>query len=190
MSNFWTDVRRSQATIIQYVGETLRYLVTAKPGPYDRDHKVRCAFGNGCRPDVWAKFKARFGINTIVEIYGMTEGVGATWNINNNDFSDGAIASHGNLLQFLNRKAQAIVRVDRDTEQPFRDSKTGLCQLVPTGEVGELLFMLDPSTYRQRFRGYFNNSEATDSKLVWNVLKKGDVSLNIPSLLSMQTVAA
>jgi uncharacterized membrane protein len=31
------------------------------PRPTDRGHKVRVAFGNGLRADIWLDFKKRFG---------------------------------------------------------------------------------------------------------------------------------
>ena len=72
---FWSDVRSQNATMIQYVGETCRYLLTAPPQVdkvtgknLDRSHEVRLAFGNGMRPDVWNRFKERFGIETIAEV--------------------------------------------------------------------------------------------------------------------------
>jgi acyl-CoA synthetase (AMP-forming)/AMP-acid ligase II len=71
-SFFWDDVRKHGASIIQYVGETCRYLLSAptRTDPVtgenlDRKHNVRVAFGNGLRPDVWNRFKERFGIETI-----------------------------------------------------------------------------------------------------------------------------
>src|SRR5690242_15902637 len=80
-SRFWEDVRRHKANIIQYVGETCRYLLSAPSTidpdtgeSLDRKHAVRIAFGNGLRPDVWNRFKERFGIETIAEFYGATEG--------------------------------------------------------------------------------------------------------------------
>lgn len=175
VSKFWPEVRNSDVTIIQYVGETLRYILAAPPSPNDKNHKVRMAFGNGLRPDVWKKFKSRFGVETITEVYGMTEGVTATWNVNRNDFTDGAIGSYGKITEFMSRKTLAIVQVDWETEQPWRNPKTGLCQAMPRGEIGELLFALDPATVKTRFSGYLNNPEATNKKLVWNVLEKGDV---------------
>lgn len=67
---FWKDVRASQATIIQYVGETCRYLTVAEPEVdpltgkcLDKEHKVRVACGNGLRPDVWERFRERFGVD-------------------------------------------------------------------------------------------------------------------------------
>jgi acyl-CoA synthetase (AMP-forming)/AMP-acid ligase II len=67
---FWNEVRESDATIIQYVGETCRYLTVAPPEldpvtgeSLDKKHRVRVAMGNGLRPDVWDRFKKRFGID-------------------------------------------------------------------------------------------------------------------------------
>jgi acyl-CoA synthetase (AMP-forming)/AMP-acid ligase II len=64
------EVRETQATVIQYVGETCRYLTVA-PSEFDpvtgenldKKHRVRAAMGNGLRPDVWDRFKERFGID-------------------------------------------------------------------------------------------------------------------------------
>lgn len=52
-ATFWPEVHASRATHIQYVGELCRYLVNAPPGPLDKGHHVRVAWGNGMRPDVW-----------------------------------------------------------------------------------------------------------------------------------------
>ena len=48
-SNFWKDCREHNVTTIQYIGELLRYLVNAPPGPDDKAHSVRLALGNGLR---------------------------------------------------------------------------------------------------------------------------------------------
>src|SRR3954470_11752327 len=51
---FWQDCRASKATVIQYVGETCRYLLSAPPQidpktgeNLDKANSVRMAFGNG-----------------------------------------------------------------------------------------------------------------------------------------------
>ena len=69
-SNFWSEIRKHDATVFQYVGETCRYLTfaPAEVDPVtgenlDRKHRVRAVCGNGLRPDVWDKFKDRFGID-------------------------------------------------------------------------------------------------------------------------------
>lgn len=67
---FWKEVRETKSTVIQYVGETCRYLTVAPPEidpvtgeNLDKKHCVRAAMGNGLRPDVWDRFKDRFGID-------------------------------------------------------------------------------------------------------------------------------
>lgn len=57
------------------MGETARYLLAAPPSPLDRDHQVRCMYGNGLRPDVWLKFRERFGVPEVVEFFNSSEGV-------------------------------------------------------------------------------------------------------------------
>lgn len=69
---FWDEVRSSNATCIQYVGEMCRYLLSAPATSRDKDHNARKAFGNGMRPDVWNRFRHRFGVDTIAELYAAT----------------------------------------------------------------------------------------------------------------------
>lgn len=179
---FWKDVRRFDATMIQYVGETLRYLLAARPEHdpatgeiLDKKHRVHTAFGNGLRPDVWEKFRERFGIEQIAEFYGATEGFLATWNLTRNDYAAGAIGRNGWLYEKMMKSKLAIIDVDPDDQTVRRNPKTGLGREVPRGEVGELMFYIpDPKNSADQFQGYFNNKAATESKIVRDVLKKGD----------------
>ncbi|EFX02362.1 long-chain-fatty-acid-ligase 1 [Grosmannia clavigera kw1407] len=151
---FWPDVRKFKATMIQYVGETCRYLLVAPPQidpatneNLDKKHSVRLALGNGLRPDVWNRFKERFGIETIAEFYGATEGTLATFNLSRNDYSMGA---------------------------PWRDPRTGYCRRATVGEPGELVFKLPSDNIHKRFQGYYQNEKATQAKVMRNVFRKGD----------------
>ncbi|KAL8686572.1 MAG: hypothetical protein Q9218_007010, partial [Villophora microphyllina] len=179
---FWPEVRDSGATLIQYVGETLRYLLTAPPQKdpvtgqdLDRKNKVRLAFGNGLRSDVWKRFQDRFGIEAIAEFYSATEGTGACWNLSRNDYAVGAVGRNGSLSSKLLESQSAVVKVDWETETPFQDPKNhNLCVRVPRGEPGELLYKIDPADIPRTFQGYFNNTKATESKLLRSVLVKDD----------------
>ena len=180
-SNFWDDVRKHNANIIQYVGETCRYLLASPPNidpatgeNLDTKHNVRVAFGNGLRPDVWNPFKERFGIDTIAEFYGATEGSFATWNVSRNDFSMGAVGRNGGLYNMLVSHNLAIVEVDMESELPVRDPKTKFCRRVPRGDPGELMFKLPADNIHSRFQGYYGDKEATDKKIMMDVFKKGD----------------
>lgn len=174
-SKFWDEIGATEATSFSYVGETLRYLLAAPPQPNDSTkHRVRLAFGNGLRPDVWDRFKERFGIETIAEFYGATESVSSSWNLNRNSFSSGAIGQVGLLGDLLYSKMQAIVEVDWEAEEPRRDPKTQFCTQVSRGEPGELLYALDAADIASTYQGYYNNQKASDSKVWRDVFKKGD----------------
>ena len=86
-------------THIVYIGELCRYLVNSPPAPNPEDetkHKVRMAFGNGMRPEVWDHFKSRFRIPEIMEFYGSTEGNVSLFNF---DGQSGAIGRVPKMLQ-------------------------------------------------------------------------------------------
>ncbi|KAI0380326.1 acetyl-CoA synthetase-like protein [Hypomontagnella monticulosa] len=177
---FWKEARQHKATMIQYVGETCRYLLAAPPEidpvtgeNMDKKHNVRLAFGNGLRPDIWEKFRERFGIASIAEFYGSTEGSLATWNHTRNEFASGAIGRFGLIYTLIANNRSAIIERDLETDAPLRDPKTGFCRQVKRGDVGELLFIL-PADTEADFQGYYNNPAATESKIIRNVFKKGD----------------
>lgn len=180
-TTFWSEVRASGATSIQYVGETLRYLLAAPPQidpatgeNLDRKHAVQVAFGNGLRPDIWNEFKERFGVEAICEFYAATEGNLGTWNLSKNDFTAGAIGRNGWLYNIIMGLNITLVQVDWDTDAPYRDPKTKRCKKVPSGEPGELLFRLPSNDPLSRFQGYYGNKEATASKVLRDVFSKGD----------------
>ncbi|KAJ5863833.1 uncharacterized protein N7529_005749 [Penicillium soppii] len=179
--NFIKEARENDATIIQYVGETLRYLlgVTPEVDPVtgedlDKKHKIRLAFGNGLRPDIWNRFKERFNIPTIAEFYAATEASSGSWNISSNDFSAGAIGRNGALGNIILGRGSAVVDVDFETQEPWRDPTTGLCKKVPRGDPGELLFAIDAADPSANFQGYYGNKKATEGKIIRDVIKKGD----------------
>ena len=181
-TTFWPEVRASNATVIQYVGETCRYLLAAPPqidptngANVDKSHNVRIAFGNGMRPDIWDRFKARFGIPTVAEFYSASEGAGAFWNISSNQHSKGAIGRSGSLIPFLFGGNSELVEVDFATEEPARDpANNNFCKRVAADQPGEVLFRLDPNDIEASFTGYYGNQKATNSKVLRDVFVKGD----------------
>jgi acyl-CoA synthetase (AMP-forming)/AMP-acid ligase II len=173
---FWPEVRASKSTLVQYVGETCRYLLTAPPSPQDKQHHVRAAFGNGLRPDVWQPFKDRFGIQTIFEFYSATEAPAALFNHSSNAFSAGAFARQGSLGSLIMRGVGIFtIRMSPTSPlEPLRDPATGLCVPTASDEPGELVFKLDAQNIKSKFQGYYGNEKATSSKILRNVRKKGD----------------
>lgn len=155
-----------------YVGEICRYLLAAPPSNLDREHKIRLIYGNGLRPDVWIPFRNRFGITTIVELFGATEGMIGFINVARGDFLAGAVAHHGALLRHRTRQLYVPAGVDYESSEVLRDEKTGQVVRQPWARGGEILVAV-PNT--AAFPGYFENADATREKFLKNAFKDGDL---------------
>ncbi|KAF1817483.1 AMP-binding enzyme [Eremomyces bilateralis CBS 781.70] len=173
-AGFWADVRKHNASVVQYVGETCRYLLSAPESPVDKQNRVRLAYGNGMRPDVWNKFKQRFDVAEVCEFYAATEGPSGMWNRDVNGFSTGAVGRNGALAKLIVGSSIAFIKLDFETNLPVRDPKTGLCSKVADGQPGELIYKLDEKNINERFQGYYRNDGATSKKVLRDVLVKGD----------------
>ncbi|KAH9868414.1 hypothetical protein J1614_007486, partial [Plenodomus biglobosus] len=173
---FWPEIRASNATLLHYVGETCRYLLSAPASVLDKQHKIHTAFGNGLRPDVWEPFKARFGITHIYEFYAATESPGGLFNHSANSFSSGAIGRTGTIASLIMSKTMAIIRIDTTTSppMPLRSPHTNFCLPCAPSQAGELVYALDPANTHAKFQGYFNNASATHAKIIRNVFAPGD----------------
>lgn len=149
-SRFWSDLLACGATHMHFLGGILQILLKQPPGPLDKSHPVRIAWGGGCPIDVWRAFEARFGVE-IRECYGMTECSSfTTANLN------GALGSVGTALPWFD-----VTIVDA-AGQP-----------VAVGERGEIVV-------RERMpgaltRGYFKDAETTATALRDGAFRTGDV---------------
>uniref|UniRef100_T1KBI6 Very long-chain fatty acid transport protein n=1 Tax=Tetranychus urticae TaxID=32264 RepID=T1KBI6_TETUR len=181
--HFWDDCRENGCTVAQYIGEVARYLLAVPPSEKDRDHKVRCVYGNGFRPSLWSEFKNRFGIERIVEFYGATEGNSSTVNLDNREGSCGFITVL--LPQWILKKLYPVmlIRVDQETGEPLRNEK-GLCERCKPGEVGQLVGLIKHKDPIKQFDGYADN-EATKKKIIRNVFTEGDTYYASGDLLTM-----
>jgi fatty-acyl-CoA synthase len=175
-SAFWDDVREFDVTHFQYIGEICRYLLNQPPRKDDREHRVRAIIGNGLRADVWVPFQERFGIPSIVEFYGATEGNAPIVNLENKVGSVGRYP----LRALSNAR---LIRCDLDGDEPVRDAR-GLCVECRPGEVGELVGRIPEAsnTAQGRFEGY-TSQEATERKLLRDVFARGDAWFRSGDLL-------
>jgi len=168
-SDFWRDVRDSECTLFQYIGELCRYLVNAPQRPEETEHRLRIACGNGLRPEVWRPFQARFRVPRILEYYASTEG---NFSLYNCEGEPGAI---GRIPPFLAaRLPVALVRIDADGSDPIRDP-AGFCQACGPDEAGEAIGLVGGDAQRGgRFEGY-QDAAASDRKLLRDVFVPGDL---------------
>ncbi|PWY80894.1 acetyl-CoA synthetase-like protein [Aspergillus sclerotioniger CBS 115572] len=169
---FWRDIRDSKATVFVYVGEVVRYLLAAPPSPLDRQHRVRMMYGNGLRPDVWERFRERFGVAEVGEFFNSTEGIFVLFNANRGPFTAGCVGHHGLLLRLALRNTYVPVVIDPTTEDAVRDPKTGLAKRAAYEEGGEMLVRVPD---KKAFQGYWRNEQATQKKFMQDVLQKGDL---------------
>lgn len=175
-SQFWDDCRKHRVTVIQYIGEVMRYLCTTHKRDNDRDHNVRLAIGNGIRAEVWREFLRRFGNIHIREFYASTEG-----NIGFVNYA-GKIGAIGRV-NFLHSKLFpfTLIKYDTERDRPVRDHN-GLCVEVHKGETGLLVSKI---TDVAPFVGYAQNEEQTERKRLRHVLKQGDMYFNSGDLMRM-----
>lgn len=165
-SQFWEDVARENATMFVYIGELCRYLVNQPPHEKERAHKIRQAFGNGLRPEVWGPFQERFAIRDVLEFYGSTEGNVSMFNF------DGAPGAIGRVPFYLKSQFNiSLVKLDLETEQPIR-GPGGLCQPCKPGEIGETVGRIGADA-RSNYTGYVDRA-ASEKKIIRDVFKKGD----------------
>ena len=175
-SQFWEDVRREGCTQFVYIGELCRYLANQPPHPDERAHKLRLAFGNGLRPDVWPAVVDRFVLPSVLEFYGSTEGNVSLFNF------DGHPGAIGRIPGFLRRRFNGrIVRFDYEAEAPLR-GPDGLCIEAAPGEAGECLGRIDSADPRAQFTGYLD-PVASEKKVLRDVFAPGDAWFRTGDLL-------
>ena len=165
-SHFWEEVVAEGCTMFVYIGELCRYLVNAPEHPDETRHKIRMAFGNGLRPDVWPELKRRFRISEILEFYGSTEGNVSLFNF---DGREGAI---GRAPKWLRKRFNVrLIQFDVETEQPIRGTD-GFCIECGPGQVGECIGRIGGDA-RTDYTGYVDKA-ASEKKVLRDVFEKGD----------------
>jgi crotonobetaine/carnitine-CoA ligase len=150
-TRFWADIGASGATHMHFLGGILQILLKQPPGPLDRAHGVRIAWGGGCPKEVWRPFEERFGV-TIRECYGMTECSSfTTANL------DGTLGSVGKPLPWFD-----VTLVDPAGEP------------AAPGERGEMV--VRERMFGALTQGYFKDATATAKALRNGAFHTGDLA--------------
>ena len=171
-SQFLPEIREHNITCMIYIGELCRYLMNTPEQPDDANTTLRKVMGNGLRPDIWLDFKKRFGLERICEFYGASEGNVSFANILNKDLTVG-----------MTSQEVALVKYDVDEDEIVRN-ENGFAIKTKTGEPGLLLGRITDNT---KFEGY-TDPEATESKIVRDLLEPGDAWFNSGDLLKVVDV--
>ncbi|KAJ8970900.1 hypothetical protein NQ317_009052 [Molorchus minor] len=166
-SGYFSDCRKYNCTIAQYIGEMCRYILAVPPKPDDKQHNMRMVFGNGLRPQIWKEFVDRFNIPNVREFYGATEG---NANIVNIDNTVGSIGFMSRIIPSV--YPISIIKVDPNTGEPIRDAK-GLCMPCKPNEPGVFIGKIIPNNPSRAFLGYVDE-KASQKKIVHDVFEHGD----------------
>ena len=165
-SHFWSEIADEGCTMFVYIGELCRYLVNQPPVEDEQRHKLRMAFGNGLRPDIWPTMKQRFRIPEILEFYGSTEGNVSMFNF---DGREGAI---GRAPKWLRKRFNIrLVQYDVETDEPIRGTD-GRCIECGPGQIGECIGKIGGDV-REEYSGYVDKA-ASEKKVLRDVFDKGD----------------
>ncbi|TPP52310.1 RNA recognition motif family protein [Leishmania donovani] len=128
-SQFRKDLQRYHVTVVQYIGEVLRYAVL-----YERSHS----------PDIWLECMRRLNIAHPVEFYSSTEGNIFLLNLFGMPGIVGHIPRFPRPIEWLSMQyiplfPFRVLRFNEETQQVYRDPKTGYCSHCDVGEVGEVV---------------------------------------------------
>lgn len=171
---FWDDVRNHNVGTFIYVGEMCRYIYNQPTKPDDADNPLRCISGTGIRGDLIVPFKERFGVEYVTDTYGTTEGVGLMINL------EGIPGICGNLTVNGLRQGE-IIKWDFENEYIIRD-EFGYAVRCSPGETGLLVCEIN---VRTPFAGYVNNPQATEAKILRNLLEEGDQYFDTGDLVKL-----
>lgn len=162
---FWKDVKQCGATVVFYVGELCRYLISAPDSPSEKQHSVRLFFGNGMRGEVWEELVRRFGKVRVLEFYASTEG-----NVVLANLSGDKIGSVGRPPVISG--PIELVKYDVENEDFLRD-EMGMFIPCDDDEAGMLIGKITSLNPFSKFEGY-TNKEASKKKILRGVFEPGD----------------
>jgi steroid-22-oyl-CoA synthetase len=151
-SNFLGDVRRYGATIFNYVGKSLSYVLATPEQPDDADNPLVQGYGTEASWKDVASFERRFGC-TLKEGYGMSEGGGISIR-RTPETPDGAL---GEAL------SDTILVVDPVSLQECPPARFDGSGRLANGDeaIGEIV----NTAGLEKFEGYYANPEATAERV-------------------------
>jgi fatty-acyl-CoA synthase len=159
-SGFLPDVRLFGATIVNYVGKPLSFVLATPENPDDAENTLRLVYGNEAAVADIPIFSKRFGC-LVTDSYGSTEG-GVSL------FRDADTPAEA-----LGRAQPGVVILDPETARE--------CPLARFGEGGRLLNAdeavgeIASTRTASNFEGYYKNAEANDERIRDGIFWMGDL---------------
>ncbi|MDV3124696.1 fatty-acid--CoA ligase FadD1 [Mycobacterium sp. 21AC1] len=160
-SGFLSDIRRYEATYMNYVGKPLAYILATPAHPDDDDNPLRIAFGNEAADRDIEAFSRRFGC-AVWDGFGSTET--AVIITRPDDCPPGSIGK--------GFPGVAIYDADTVSECAVAEFDDTGALANPDAAVGELV----NTSGSGLFRGYYNDQGATDQRMRHGMYWSGDLA--------------
>ena len=157
-SSFLADVRRYGATLFNYVGNPLAYIMETPARPDDADNPLRLAYGNEAPRQYIAAFAARFGCQ-VIDGYGSSE-VGVGFSRTDTD-----------PPRSLGRAPGVKILAEDGSECPPADLDEAGHLRNPDAAVGEIV----NTNGRFLFEGYYKDEQATADRTREGWFRTGDL---------------
>ena len=144
-SRWLSDIRRYGATVTNYTGTPLGYLLAQPERDDDADNPLRVAYGNEGSTARVDAFSSRFGVH-VIEVYGATEG---TWGIYRDDRTPpGALGPLPDDALVVDESGQECPRARFDADGALLNAPDCIGEMVGTASA-------------ESFPGYYKAPEAT-----------------------------
>ncbi len=145
---FLPDIRRYGATLFNYVGSPLAYVMDTPERPDDADNPLRLAYGNEGPRQYLDAFARRFGCR-VVDGYGSSE-VGVSFSRAAGD-PPGVLGRAGAGVKILREDGSECAVAEFDAQGRLANSEDAIGEIVNVESSG-------------MFEGYWKNDEATTAR--------------------------
>jgi fatty-acyl-CoA synthase len=160
-TNFLDDIRRYNATYMNYVGKPLAYILATPKGDDDADNPLRVAFGNEANDKDIEEFSRRFGVQ-VEDGFGSTEN--AVIVIREPGTPPGSIGRGVDGVAVYNSDTVTECAVARfDDHGALANADAAVGELVNTMGSGF-------------FTGYYNDPEANAERMRHGIYWSGDLA--------------
>lgn len=160
-SGFLPDIKKFGCTVFNYVGKPLAYILSTPEKADDHDNPLRIALGNGASSEDQEKFRTRFGLDWVMEVYGATEGGVTTMRLPGDP--SGSVGAMAAEYKIIREDGKEAAPANFDENGLLLNYREAVGEIINTGGIGG-------------FEGYYKNPEASAKKAEGNQFHTDDLA--------------